>query len=67
MTHLDEAIAGARYNYDCLCALKKILDLPTCNECGSRKDCQYAPEWGQSVRYNCPHFTAINGKEYEVR
>ena len=29
--------------------------LPTCNECAN-KDCGYRPGWGDTVRYNCPHY-----------
>lgn len=27
----------------------------TCNNCIVR-NCPYAPEWGQPVRWNCPHY-----------
>ncbi len=37
----------------------QIGKLPTCNDCASRKDCAYAPKWGQSVRYNCPHWVSV--------
>lgn len=36
----------------------QIGKLPTCNSCAGYKDCAYAPKWGQSVRYNCPHWIA---------
>lgn len=28
----------------------------TCNTCQSQARCPYAPEWGEPVRWNCPHF-----------
>lgn len=67
MSRLDDAITNARYIVDCLNALKCIIELPCCNQCKAQKTCQYAPEIGKAVRYNCPHFVGINGKEYESR
>lgn len=32
----------------------KISTHNNCNTCGIRKTCEYAPEWGESVRWNCP-------------
>lgn len=28
----------------------------TCNTCEIQNICQYAPGWGEPVRWNCPHF-----------
>lgn len=44
------------YLHDCLSLLKNIQDSGDCNVCASKKDCQYAPKWGQMVRYNCPFY-----------
>ena len=42
-------------------ALELLASLSTCNECAYIRDaglhiCEYAPGWGERVRYNCPHF-----------
>ena len=42
---------------ECIATLKSIQELGDCNTCGV-KDCQYRPEWGKPVRYNCPHYEA---------
>ena len=31
-----------------------IMTLDTCNNCGAAQACEHRPEWGASVRYNCP-------------
>ena len=41
---------------ECLLSLKNITDSGDCNVCARHKDCQYAPAWGQMVRYNCPFY-----------
>lgn len=32
---------------------RELLDKPNCNNCGDR-ECPYKPEWGGTVRVNCP-------------
>ena len=44
------------YLHDCLLLLKSIQDCGDCNNCANHKNCQYAPELGQMVRYNCPFY-----------
>ena len=34
----------------------RVSNLPDCNTCQIKKDCEYLPQWGESVRINCPHF-----------
>ena len=34
----------------------RMASIPTCNNCGAPKCCQYRPAWGQPVRWNCPHW-----------
>lgn len=41
------------YVIDSFTTLDKIMQLPNCNDC-EIKDCQYRPEWGEPIRYNCP-------------
>lgn len=36
--------------------LKAMKDKPTCNTCAIINTCKYAPDWGEPVRYNCPHY-----------
>ena len=44
------------YLVDCLVTLKNITECGDCNTCSISKNCQYTPEVGQMVRYNCPHY-----------
>lgn len=36
--------------------LKNIMEVGSCNECKSRGMCEYEPEVGQMLRYNCPFY-----------
>lgn len=47
---------------DCLLLLKNIQDCGDCNVCANKKGCQYAPKWGQMVRYNCPFYKKAGEK-----
>ena len=53
---LDKAIADMAYILDTLTAFNRIVESGDCNGCMSRMDCIYRPEWGELVRYNCPHY-----------
>lgn len=55
MSKIDETITQYAYVIDCLRTLRRIEQSGSCNGC-SNKDCGYRPEWGQSVRYNCPFY-----------
>ena len=35
----------------------KVSTYDSCNNCAD-KECKYRPEWGDSVRWNCPLWTA---------
>ena len=52
---LDKSIADVAYILDSLCVLRNIYETNNCNECG-KKDCEYRPDWGRIVRYNCPFY-----------
>lgn len=52
---LDTAIADVAYILDCLRALRYIREEGDCNTC-TNKGCGYAPQPGDTVRYNCPFF-----------
>ena len=41
---------------DWLKEYKQILESGDCNECAKSGCCDYEPQWGELVRYNCPHF-----------
>ena len=45
--------------YDCVIFTKSMSDLPTCNDCGAQNHCPYVPAPGERVRYNCPHWEAM--------
>lgn len=55
MDKLDEAIAGTAYILDSLRLLREILETGNCNDCSNKK-CEYMPQIGQRVRYNCPFY-----------
>lgn len=55
MSKLDETIAGVAYVLDSLMSLRMIYDSGDCNDCG-RNDCEWKPDPGHMVRYNCPHY-----------
>ena len=42
------------YITECLRHYDRITRLPTCNDCGKVKACEYRPGWGEHVRINCP-------------
>jgi len=58
MTRLDEAIASIAYILDTLIAYRRIEESGNCNNCG-RKPCEYSPNPGEQVRYNCPFYEAM--------
>ena len=53
MAKLDESIDTV---LDALMVYAKIMKTGNCNTCGRKNTCQYCPELGQLVRYNCPHY-----------
>lgn len=63
MTKLDSAIANIGYILDCLCALRDISENGCCNDCAVITHCQYVPDCGEMVRYNCPFYERFDGHE----
>ena len=55
MSRLDDVIVDVAYVLDTLRAYRNIVQAGCCNSC-RRKDCEYRPQWGDVVRYNCPHY-----------
>lgn len=43
-----------KYVADCLGMLDDILSLPNCHDCADSDKCEYLPDWGDHVRFNCP-------------
>lgn len=56
MSRLDTAISNAAHILDALMAYRNIVDSGDCNRCGKKKTCEYVPNLGQLVRYNCPFY-----------
>ena len=56
MNRLDKVIADITYVRSCLRLLKAITESGDCNICKKKKTCEYAPKWGEQVRYNCPFY-----------
>lgn len=59
MSDLDKTIGEVSHILDCLILLRNILKTGDCNICRKKKECEFAPELGQMVRYNCPYFESI--------
>lgn len=55
MSRLEDLISDISYVLDTLRAYRDIAETGCCNTC-YRKDCEYRPQWGEMVRYNCPHY-----------
>ena len=60
MSRLDEAIADVAYILDVLTAHREIVRSGCCNDCEKRRTCEYVPDPGQLVRYNCPFYERTN-------
>ena len=56
MSRLDDAISEIAYVLDTLMAYRQIVQSGDCNSCAESKKCEYAPELGELVRYNCPFY-----------
>ena len=50
---LRDIITDLHYVADLLTVADRVARMPNCNDC-VKEDCGYKPEWGMSVRYNCP-------------
>ena len=56
MNRLDQIISDITYVRSCLKLLKAIQESGCCNDCHKQKCCNYKPQWGEQVRYNCPFY-----------
>ena len=50
------------YLADCLVFVKDMEGMTNCNTCGQKGKCGFAPEPGEPIRYNCPHWKEKNEK-----
>ena len=60
MSRLDEAIFDVAYILDSLTAYRRVAQSGCCNDCEKRRTCEYAPDPGQLIRYNCPFYERAN-------
>ena len=56
MDRLDKAIADVAYILDTLMAYRNIVQTGDCNRCMRKRVCEYCPNPGEQVRYNCPYY-----------
>jgi len=49
-------IKNLKYVIDALEFMEKMKYSHSCNDCGVVETCEYRPEWGKPVRWNCPHW-----------
>lgn len=56
MDRLDEVICDLNYILETLRLYRDITKSGDCNVCSKKLNCEYVPEPGQLVRYNCPFF-----------
>lgn len=54
MSRATDIADTLRYIADCLSELDRIVNLPNCNDCAMQGSCDKRPEWGTTVRFNCP-------------
>lgn len=59
MSRLDDVIGDVAYILDTLIAYRRLCQTGSCNFCGNRKECEYIPKPGDTVRYNCPFYTEV--------
>ena len=51
------------YIADCMVAVNDMQEMHNCNDCGIRKRCEYLPDVGTPVRWNCPLWQEHKPKE----
>ena len=56
MSKIDELIKQKAYELDVLMCYRDIEKSGDCNNCAKSNSCEYVPEPGQLVRYNCPFY-----------
>lgn len=56
MDRLEQLISDLEYITNSLRALREIHASGSCNDCKQKSLCEYEPDWGERVRYNCPFY-----------
>ena len=56
---LNDLIGIYASTLDHLMLLRNILETGDCNTC-KNEECQWKPQAGQMVRYNCPHYMQLS-------
>lgn len=51
-----EMINHLKYVIDAIDFYERMKKSHSCNDCGAMEECEYRPEWGSPVRWNCPHW-----------
>lgn len=63
MSRMSELSGNLRYIAESLQLLEKIMSLPDCHNCSKLGACEYQPEWGKIMRFNCPLWESDKPKE----
>lgn len=63
---IAELIKQKNYELECLVLLQKIMNSGDCNTCAVSKNCEYKPNLGEMVRYNCPFYKDEKVKTVET-
>lgn len=63
MSRLIELAETLHYIATSLQHLDAVMTLPSCPECDKYGACEYEPEWGHPLRYNCPLWEPREKKE----
>ena len=58
--NLNEIIADYQFLVSMLKDYRRIVESGNCNICAWKKRCDFVPEPGQLVRYNCPYYEGVN-------
>jgi len=53
-----DIIKALNYIIDAVKFREKMRGTHNCNDCAF-KGCEYYPAWGESVRWNCPHWKEV--------
>lgn len=51
-----EIIKNLKFIIDALEFTQEMRGVHNCNDCEVVEKCEYRPEWGKPVRWNCPHW-----------
>lgn len=63
MSRLDDVISDVAGVLDYLTAYRRIIQMPSCLDCGIKKTCGFKPKLGEPIRFNCPLWNEQEGGE----